>query len=281
MSCRMAVSFVIAFLIAACSETNGPLSPQYTSEGKKALVIVVENNDGLLFSQAEFFFQTQYKKELLQIFSDMFEVSEYEMQNMSLNEIIELHGEEWQLNSINNAGTGYYDKIIQLSDANAKRGILLNELTALAKDEYCIDMVFCLHGDNDNFYLSDGAVNVRAFCSDLKKENIQIRSLYQTCCHASISMKGWIDYGIYAVNGAKAVNSITMFSPAYFVESFVSGMSFNDAVYLAFDRELDKISSYDYILPVSAFLLNDQILEDSKQKTGGKDKNIRFINTLP
>ncbi|MFC2131690.1 hypothetical protein ACFLSQ_09670 [Bacteroidota bacterium] len=46
-------------------------------------------------------------------------------------------------------------------------------------------------------------------------------------------------------------------------------MTFKNAVEKAFDREIEKLMTYNDILPIESFFLSPQKLENSKMLTGG------------
>ena len=45
--------------------------------------------------------------------------------------------------------------------------------------------------------------------------------------------------------------------------------------------EIDKIKSYSSVLPVLHYLINDEIIEESRQITGGLDHNLLWIYYPP
>ena len=89
------------------------------------------------------------------------------------------------------------------------------------------------------------------------------------------SIKGvWQSIGIDAVCGAEGSNVLTIFSPAYFIEEWTSGKSFDAAVQAAQQREITTLRSYNNKVPTEAFFLNSTNLQNSKQSMGGSNSNI-------
>ncbi len=271
------IPIILIFLSACSDDSSSPSLPDYTSTGKTALVILVENNDGVIDGIYSLGYNN-YRTETLDIFSELFNIPVEAMDTMSLNQIIETYGEDWQIRSIAEAGKAYYDTIIGYRNEKCSEEMLKSTLNNLSKDSYTIDMVFCLHGTETSFSLYDRSCNVSDFTYYLNINSISIRALYQTCCFGSGMIDDWQSYGIHAVNGSVGKNSITMFSPAYFIEEWTKGKTFEKAVYAAYNREIEKIRSYRDRIPVIEYILTNENLEDSKQKVGGINKSILWKN---
>ncbi|MCX7735967.1 MAG: hypothetical protein N2319_04580 [Candidatus Kapabacteria bacterium] len=265
-------------LFFSCSEKSSPIN--YLIDGKTALVIVVENNDGLLSTANDPVYQF-YKYQLLSIFSELFQVPLSEINNLTINEIIETYGEDWQINEIKKHAVGIYDTIIALQDEAANLINLQNILINLNQVKYNIDMVFCLHGTSEIFVLNNSDYcDIQQFANFIRNNKINLRMLYQTCCDAGQALNKWASSGIYAVNGAVSTNHITLFSPGFFMEEWVNGATFEQAVKNAFNRDIEKIGSYNDRVPVKTYLLTESNIKNSVSLFGGKDKNIRFSNKI-
>ncbi len=265
-------------MLFACSDPNEPVD-KYISGQPAALLIVVENNDGLEGGMYEYGFQ-MYKDELLDIFADMFEVDRSQMEGKSLNKIIEEYGEEWQIRAITEAGEGFYDRVVSLTDETATRDGFIDAVLELSDQGFIVDAVFCLHGGHGTISFSDGSCGISGVADELRAGHAKLRSIYQTNCHAYSSMAIWASAGVIALNGASGTNNITMFSPSYFVESWTGGKRFNLAVADAYNREVEKIKSYSSILPVMEYILTEENLAGSFQHTGGHDDQI-FWDDFP
>lgn len=269
----------IIWLSAGCSEDSNPVIT-YTPTGKSALIVAVENNDGLLYSEDKTLFQT-FKSKMLPILSEIFGVPESAMADMSLNSIIETYGEPWQISEITKYAKGKYDTIITMHNETANLSNLKQYLEGFSSGGYTIDMVFCLHGNNNCFTMYNHEVcDISSFASYIKSHNIRLRALYQTCCNAGEALNKWASSGIYAVNGAVGINSVTLFSPGYFMEEWVNGASFEDAVNKAYQRDIDKIGTYNDRIPVKTYLLTPDNLKESISIFAGRDRSIKINQYL-
>ncbi len=260
-------------LAASCTKDDEPA--KYDSTGNPALVIVAENNDGLLTGDLASLFE-QYRTQAVQALAQLFEIDAGQMDGMSLNEIIENFGEPWQLKSISNSAENHYRKIIILRNDKATLPVLLDSLKYLSANKYDIDMVFCLHGSPTSISLSDGSHDIADFTGRIKSAGVKIRALYQTCCYAAETIDEWSGIGLQAVNGAVGRNQLTMFSPAYFIDEWTSGRSFKDAVSRAREREIEKLKTYGGTLPVFSIFLTGQVLTESSHKFGGANPGLMW-----
>lgn len=265
---------LLFLLVLSCSDSDNPLENQYITDKPVALIVVVENLDGLEGSYLEAGYEL-YKEDAMPIFSDMFDVSIDSIDDLSLNEIIEIYGEKWQIEGICAEAENNYDEIRSLTDNQATEENLKNNLLDLKNNGYAIDMVFCLHGSEYEFCLYDKDIVVQNFADFLNNNQINIRMLYQTCCYGAYTISDWEEAGIYAVNGASGYNQMTLFSPAYFLKNWISGMSYEEAVFRAYEEEIAKIESYSSVLPILNFI-NIEDDEGSIQNIGGQNPSILF-----
>lgn len=249
----------------------------YTTEGRSALVLVMENNNWLGGGTLETGFQI-YKTEVLAIFSELFDVPALDMQNMTLVEIIDVYGEAWQIDKILEIALPHYARVVSLTDDLARSSTVLDTLAFLRDSAYDIDLIFNLHGSSTSIWFADRPVDIDNFTQTLQNHNITIRSLYQTMCYGKEMIDEWEDMGVIAVNGARAENSFAIFSPIYFLELWVSGATFKNAVQTAYDMEIESLRSYRSTIPIVQFLITDQIKKDSKQTVGGLDKTLLWMN---
>lgn len=263
-----------------CSDDSNPTNNFYTESGKKALIIAVENNDGLLSGDFAYAFEF-YKPQMLEIFSDIFGIEKSKMAGLSLNSIIETYGEPWQINDIINHTNSKYDTIIAFRNEQVTEANLKNNLYKLTIENYTIDMVFCLHGSETNISMYNFQnLNISNFTKYIYENKIRLRALYQTCCYAGLALNDWGSSGVYAINGAIGKNMITLFSPGYFIDEWVSGASFDNSVKNAFSRDIQKIKTYSNLVPIDQYLLTDKNISESKQYNAGKDISIRFSDLL-
>ena len=275
---RIILVIIIAFVVNSCHRRL-PLDTSikhYSTEGNPALVIVSENNNSLGGGLLEIGFES-YRDDAQIILADVFGVTSSELDDLSLNQIIDQFGEDWQINEIIKIASASYNKIISLTDDHASGFALLDNLEYLKDGGYDIDLIFNLHGSSESIWFSDQSYNIVDFTSQLVEKDICIRSLYQTCCFGSDMIDEWEEIDIMAVNGAFENNSLAMFSPIFFIENWLNGFTFDEAVQLAYQMEIDKIKSYNSVLPIMQYLINDEIIEESKQITGGIDRNLLWI----
>ena len=276
---NVALVFML-LIITGCTEDSSPVaSNKYTDEGKSALIIIVENNDGLLNSDSELYFQ-MYKFEMLSIFTEIFKVPIAKMIGMNLNQIIENFGETWQINHIKESAVQYYDTIITMRNETATLENFNNYLTSFSNSGYTIDLVFCLHGNEDIVAFYEDDLYIQQFANYIKSNKINLRMLYQTCCYAGQALSKWESSGICAVNGAVGLNNITLFSPGYFMEEWVNGTAFDDAVSNSFQRDIDKIGSYNDRIPSKQYILTQENINNSIQKVAGSNIKITKSNYL-
>lgn len=266
-------------ITAGCSENTNPITINYEANGKSALLIFVENNDGLINGDSEMEFQL-FKPQMLQIFSELYSIEISKMEGMNLNDIIENFGEDWQINHIKNFAVGHYDTILTFRNEEASTKNLYKNLNYFNSNGYNIDAVFCLHGSKDIVAFYFDYLEIQEFADYIKSNNIKLRMLYQTCCYAGYAMPIWEKSGVPAINGAIGVNKITIFSPGFFMEEWVKGETFENAVKIAFNRDIQMIHKYNNLVPVDEFILNENNLSESEQKISGSDKRVKISNYL-
>lgn len=277
----LAVVQIIA-LFFFCS-TENPLSPPYIRTGQEALLIVVENNNLLDSSMSTGY--TYYQKEMKTIFADVFEIKPDDIpDSLSLDEVIDQFGEDWQIRALTEAAQPFYTKIVVLTDEAATGRAVLDSLTTMCTSGYTVDMILNLHGSLNFFsgetsiLFADSSYNLDAFTNSIKNRSACPRTLYQTCCYGSSMIEAWERAGITAVNGASDANSLVMFSPIYFLQNWTGGMTFSQAVQTAFNEEYRKIESYSKMLEEITMLLDEELLAGSLQETGGTNKMLLWRN---
>jgi hypothetical protein len=271
------VIFLLLIFIVSCSE-DSTVQPNLKPDLKDqptALIVVTENN--LLINPSLNLAYTFIKDDVLNVLSDIFKVEKSNMENMTLAEIIEIYGEDWQNEEIRKVANKYYDEVIILTDAEATGNNLLNNIQIVAGKGMYIDLIFSLHAGSDRYIsFSDRRYHINEITNWLKQRNIFIRSLYQTCCYGSYYFNDWKDINTIAINGAFRANDIAIFSPIYFLEEWINGASFNDAVNIAYNRDIEKLKTYNDVLPINDLMLTDEILKNSKQLTSGINDNLKI-----
>jgi hypothetical protein len=267
--------FLVVILFSCTENSNVPEKEKL----KPALIIAVENSDGLLNSEYDSYIQ-QYNDEFKQIFSDLFGIDNNDIHGKSLNDIIEIYGEEWQINSIVEASQSKYDTIITLTDEEVDFADFVNISKELSESGYFIDLVFCLHGYETGILFGYDDINISEFVNIIDKNNIHIRSLYQTCCYAKHHLDDWESIGVKAVNGASGENVITMFSPQYFMQNWTNGDNFEHSVMKAKEMEIEKLRSFETIIPEISLLTDFVSLDGSEQFFSGKDVKLKWHEFL-
>jgi len=255
------------------SEPNIPPEMDDAFYGNPALVVVIENNE-MYDPVVEVGFHL-FHSTVLELFAEVFGVSAADMKDLTLAEIIDVYGEDWQINEIKKIAEPFCNEIVVLSDSLATWTNFLNVLTALHDAKHDIDIIFNLHGSSSAVLFDDKSWKIDELVKSIKRKNIRIRSLYQTCCYGSGMIDDWEKVKILCVNGAVGGNSLSLFSPAFFLSAWLSGETFENAVQTAYNMEIEKLKSYREHAPVMQYMLTDEMKEESRQVVGGRDKILR------
>ncbi|MBD3391841.1 MAG: hypothetical protein GF418_07275 [Chitinivibrionales bacterium] len=271
---RLWVMLAVLALCAQCDK-GSPLSGG-SSLKNQALVVVIENNDYLGEDmETGFMF---FRDEVSTVLAEIFGIAVSDMDGMTLTKIIDVYGEDWQINEIRTRAAPYYARIVSLTDDAATGSAVLDTLDYLSGCGYIIDMVFNLHGNTTGVSFADSHYDISAFTDSLNWNGVRLRALYQTCCYGRHMIDEWESCGISAVNGAHEINGLAMFSPVFFVEHWAAGATFGGAVSRAFQDEIDTLESYGDVLPVDA-LLSDEVRAGSAQHVGGSDTALAWADT--
>jgi len=270
------IVFIAAVMfLSSCSDNSTTVTQPknyFSDSAAKALVAVVENRDIAGFSDENLY--NMFKYSITPVLSAIFSVPVTELNSLSLQQMIQKYGEPWEIQQILAAATGFYDKIIILNNETATFRSLIDTLKSL-KTKYTIDMIFNIHGTQNSILLTDGEIMIGNLTDAVKSGNIKIRTLYQTCCYGKFMAEYWNSIGVVAVNGAVGNNVLTTYSPIYFINEWVSGRkTFENAVFSASNREIEKLRSYDTLLPVDTYILTPSNLQSSVQIITGADKNL-------
>ncbi|MCL5992340.1 MAG: hypothetical protein M1419_09610 [Bacteroidetes bacterium] len=270
-------TFLSLFIIISCKDnTDNPVDIKYTNEGKTSIVIIVETLQVLGYETLSGF--ELYRNEIIPIFSELFKVPESELEGLSLNDIVDKYGEEWQIREIAEAAKKKYDKIITMTDSMASCNNFLDSIKYLSNNGYYIDVIFSLHGSSNSVRFYDKSVNISELTQKIKSNNVKIRVIYQTCCTGKEMIDDWEKIDVLAVNGAVGLNGINLFSPQYFLEEWTNGKTYEESVYIAFNKDIEKVKSYNSTVPVIEYLLTDETITNSRQFVGGLDKKILWNN---
>lgn len=275
--------FLVCILTLACGNDENPVKPaeeqvkfSYTTEGNPALVMVIENTMGSL---AELGFQV-YPSEIKKILSNMFAIDTTAMTGMSLSQIVDTFGEDWQINQLKTVCAPKYQKIITLTDQTATSQILVDSLTALKNQNYSIDLLLNVKGSaSEIIFYNNAKIAITDFITKLDEKDISIRAVYHTCDSGSGMIDDWKKYRVIAVNGAAQTNTLIMFSPIYFMQRWLAGESFDNAVQNACNDEITRLGAYASVAPVvSTMMISESAQDASKQSTGGLDNQLLWVN---
>ena len=166
-----------------------------------------------------------------------------------------------------------------MSDSIAAYSNVSDSLAFLSQNGYMTDIIFNLHGDFDRVVFYDSTQLIEDITREFRVAEIKIRALYQTCCYGSYMIDDWENMGVQAVSGAIGLNSFAIFSPIFFLDYWTTGLNFEDAVESAYNAEINKLLSYNSMLPIIEYLISDEILNESRQSVGGTRQNCVWIDS--
>lgn len=280
MKCRAIVLAIVIISFWGC--TDSPTSPITTHNNfknyKKALLIGVESLGGIFtYLEGNNLYQN-YKPQSQLMLAELFKVKYSDLYSLSLGDIIKKYGEPWQINEIKNAAGNAYDTIVVFSDTNLTINNIKSSLGTLSKDSFAIDAIFCTHGNTGYMVFNDANYLYGQFAQFINTADINIRVFYHTSCYSKSGFYEWNKTKIQGINGADFENTIAVFSPAFFIKNWVNGDTYKDAVEKAFNQEIKEYYKYDKYLPVTTFLITDNIKSQSKQFVTGKNVNIKFAD---
>ncbi|MEZ4725302.1 MAG: hypothetical protein R2863_11655 [Candidatus Kapaibacterium sp.] len=262
---------LLSSLLFSCKEntTINNLSPNYYSDGRATLVMVIENSDNAN-EQIEDIAFNSYPNETRHIFSEVFGVPVDSLYNKDLNQILNQYGEPWQIAEIKSAGSAYYDSIIVLTDSTATSVNLINLMEKLSKEKNSIDLIFSLHGTSTSIQFFDNSIRIDKLTKQLLETNVKLRLLYQTNCRSAKALDNWTNIGLAGCNGTVGVNYLTIFAPINFVKSWTNGATYYDAVQFAYDEEIISLKSYNNVLPILDYITTGNYLSGSLPIISGR-----------
>ncbi|MGM0439392.1 MAG: hypothetical protein ACQEP3_03095 [Patescibacteria group bacterium] len=182
------------------------------------------------------------------VLAQIFNASQSELADLSLEEIVVKHGEPFVVDKyINAIGDETYEETTVLTGKEASYENFKKTLRDLDEKEGITDLLINLHGTEEELLFHSGEVSKTEIPKDLTSKNIGF--VYQTTCHGSENMDIWTDIGAEVVNGAKGRNDFVIYSPAIFLEDWTKGDSFKEAVEIAYNREKETLTNYTNLLP--------------------------------
>jgi hypothetical protein len=275
---KWVVLMVLSLMFVRCERLHelfptGP-SPIRT---QTALVIVSENAGKMstVFDYGYNFSQPR----LPEVFREILKINPDVLDTLLLGEILDYYWEDWVITRLREIACEKYDSIFCFTDETATAGILLDNLSNLRTHNFTIDCIFCLGGTKELIYFSDKEMLTDLFVDKLKERKIEIRSLYQTGSYGSRSIAKWQRIGIAAINGSSGINHLSLFSPVYFLQEWLDGFSFSEAVQRA--REKEKIIVLDYLeqYPELNYFVNvNWVIDESRHEFGGQTPDLLWHN---
>ncbi len=264
---------LLTLLLNACQQSDDAADESADEKPKRVLVLVVENAgvDNELYQEA----LDDFGFIVYPVLSQVMNVKLDDIYGKSYLEIMETVAEDYQLRQLTQTAERGYDLIVHLSDDLASFASFRDTLMACTRSGCTIDVLFSLHADSVSVNFNDASHRVDEMTREFKEKGISLRVLYQTCCTSEPHIRLWEAIGVKGVNGARGINAITLFSPVYFLEEWVSGQSFEVSVKKSYNREIEKLESYSDMLPVRSYILTEQNLFESEQFIGGTQPRIK------
>jgi hypothetical protein len=264
-----------SLFIAGCG-TDESSSRQWTPirHQDAALVAVVENNDSF-GSEALF---NANRDVAIAVIAQLTNVSQSELANLTLAEIVDRHLEDWMIRQLELTARSRYRRFEGLTDGTATAHNFVSTIEALTHDGCLVDVVFVLHGNGEGVWFTGEMKDIRAVTGDIAARGIPIRALYQTCCYGREMIDDWERIGISAVNGSRGVNGIVMFAPVFFLQRWIGGLSFAEAVQAGMQDEITTIRAYEEQLGMNLGLIDAETIERSEQLVGGLKPDLMFAD---
>lgn len=261
----------LAFIQFSCSEEN---ANQVIDENlpKKALVLLVENLDIMNADEQEL---EKMRPQLVDLFSKLFKVDKEVIAGMPILDVIDIYGEDYIINACKEIVADKYDKIVTLTDDYSNSKIFIDEVNRLVNSGYIVDIVLNMHGTENKLSFNDKLVEIEDLLNSIEKSN-RIRVVYQTCCYGKSTIDDWEAIGASGVNGAEAINSVTIFASRLFLEHWISGKTYYDSVNEAYKDELKMYDLFKTLYPELISYIDNIDYSGSKQYIGGKNINIKF-----
>jgi len=227
----------------------------------RALVIIVENDDSPGLSNTIY---EQNKNIILPIFSSAFKTSQQELNNLTLVEIFDHHGEPFIANQFSKAAKHYSKKVI-LMDEDASLQNFVNIVDLLTQEGYTVDIVVDLHGSN-SIYFFDDSYSDEEISAAFEDKSHELGFVYQTVCWGSKHIDLWKSLGAEEVNGATNANSYVILAPKVFLKEISKGTQFRTAVERGYNKEVKAWKLVIKLVPDLAEWTSEETLEDSKMK---------------
>ncbi len=196
----------------------------------KALVIIVDNSQSMEGGPVDDLY-TQFPDEIGGAFAELYEQPVSEILSRSMTEIAEDFGEDWIISDVEGEADGHYSDVASLTDDEATLEGFFSAIERFSDEGYLVDLLIDLHGtESGNLRFFDGLYPVADITGQIESRRLKVSVLYQTVCYGSEMIDEWAAIGIHAVNGGVGDNMYVNFAPGVFLEEWISGANYDDAV---------------------------------------------------
>lgn len=241
----------------------------------RILLVVIENNFSLSQEIEEEYHKYKFFADMF--LSDILKVDRKNLSDKSLVEIVDIYIEDYLAKQLKEAAKGY-GKIIVLTDETASYDNFKKTLLNLNKENKIIDIILHLHGDKDGIYFYNQKILKSFIQKDfiVSKKPLNIGFVYQTVCYGEENMAIWLDLGAKVVSGPKGINNFVFWAPERFLNFWVEGEDYYNAVTKAFDFEVSNWKSFSKFLPGTVLEITEDKLENGRMLfLGEKGYNIK------
>lgn len=207
------------------SSETGPRTGQV-----KALVIIVDNSQSMEGSAMDDLYTT-FPNEIGGALAELYDQPLSEIQSRNMTEIAEDFGEDWIISDVEDKADGHYADTTSLTDDQATFENFISTIEGYSDNGYLVDLLVDLHGTSDGSILFfDDAHAVTHITEQIQSRGLNVGVLYQTVCYGSDMTDEWVAIDIHAVNGSIGVNMYVNFAPGAFLENWIWGANYDDAV---------------------------------------------------
>lgn len=208
---------------------------------KKALVSVIDDSLSLGNSGMDELYNL-FPDEISSALAKLYDQPVSEIQSRTLAEIAEDFGEDWIIEDVEAIAGESYHAYATLTDQQATFEQFIAIASEYSNQGFLVDVLFNLHGTSDReliFY--DAYHPIEYITSEIESNSINLGVLYQTACYSEAMLDDWVAIGIQAVNGTAGENIYINFAPGAFLENWLAGMGFEEAVHQARLDDIDEL----------------------------------------
>ena len=158
--------------------------------------------------------------------------------------IAEDFGEEWIISDVEDKADGHYADYTSLTDDQATFDNFISTIEGYSDDGYLVDVLIDLHGTSGGDILFfDDSYAVAFITEQIQSRSLNVSVVYQTVCYGSDMTDEWDAIGIHAVNGSVGENMYVTFAPGAFMEIWISGTSYDEAVQQARIEDMTEMET--------------------------------------